>query len=127
MATINFSLNELLTIAKANDVKLDRLEDVQVQGNTITVVVNTGLPLPKTIKADIEFIEFNNGQAKLELIGNALVGKFINMVTLPTGITFNDPHFLIDINTLIGQRVKSLQIESMSLADGNFTITTQKA
>ena len=127
MAKINFSLNELLTLAKANDVKLDRLEDIQVQGNTITVIVNTGLPLPKTIKADIEFIEFNNGHAKLELVGNSLIGKFVNMVTLPTGITFSSPHFLIDVNTLIKQKVKALQIESMTLTNGHFTITTQNS
>ncbi|MCF7958726.1 MAG: hypothetical protein K9M57_09795 [Phycisphaerae bacterium] len=125
MAKINFSLNELLTIAKANDIKLDRLEDIQVQGNTITVVIATGLPLPKTIKADIEFIDFDNGQAKLELKGNPLVGKFVNMVTLPTGITFNSPHFIIDVNSLIAQKVKGLCIESMTLTDGEFTITTQ--
>lgn len=124
MAKINFSLNELLTIAQANNYKLDRLEDIQILGNTITVVVNTGLPLPKTIKADIEFIDFADGRAKLELKGNPLVGKFVNMITLPSGIIFNAPHFLIEVNTLISQKVKALRIESMTLNNGEFAITT---
>ena len=125
MALLTFTINEVLELLEANDLKPERLSDVRVEGKVITVVINTGLPFPKTVKADVEYIDLTDGKLKLELKANPMVAKLVNMLPMPKNIQYNSPFIYVDLNGFIAEKLKGLSVSDVIMENNQIKIVTQ--
>ncbi len=125
MAQLTFTINEVLELLETNDLKHERLSDLRLEGNVITVVINTGLPFPKTVKADVEYIDLTDGKLKLELKANPMVAKLVDMLSMPQNIEYNSPFIFVDLNGFIAKKLKGLSVSKVVMENNQITVVTE--
>ena len=132
MAQIIISGDELVHLLEANGQIPDQVTKIQIHGEEIRVRIRTPWPVLKSIPVGMRFVGFEDGQAILHVITNRLVDKFDWLVdkmvaSFPVeeqGARWEYPRLYIDVNKLLGQQVRGLEVTSVVLEDGRFHITT---
>ncbi len=125
MAQLLFTVSEVLELLEANNLRHERLSDIRVEGKVVTIVINTGLPMPKTVKADIEYIGLADGKLKLELKASSMVAKLFNMIPMPANVKYDSPFIYADLNGFIDQKVKGLSVSDVIMENNQITVVTQ--
>ncbi|HUW18193.1 MAG TPA: hypothetical protein VMW16_02730 [Sedimentisphaerales bacterium] len=132
MATITFSIGELMSILDSDDLLPERITGFDIEDNKVWFRLNTGWPVPETIRVAVEYVDFENGTAILELSTNLLIDTFgrlidrlLKSLDLPDYVSRVEySKVYIDINNLLGEKVKGIRIENIILENGKFFVTT---
>jgi hypothetical protein len=132
MAQIVLSGDELVGILHANELIPDPVMDMQTHGPEIRLRVRTPWPVVKSVRVGVRFTGFDNGQVVLQLMTNRFMDKFDWLVekmleSFPLtdyGGRWEYPRLYLDVNRLVQQRVRGVQIDDMVFQDGRFHIRT---
>ena len=132
MGQIILSGEELVSILTANTPMPEQVLGVETDGEEIKVHVATSLPLLRSLPVRIRFAGFEQGQVVLQLVTNRLIDKFdwlVNKMLASVevekyGGRWEYPRLYVDVNQLLQQQVRGIQIASVAFQDGHFHITT---
>lgn len=132
MAQIILSGDEFVCILSANGLVPDEVMDIEIAGQEIKVRVRTPWPILKSIRVGMRFAGFERGQAVLQLMTNRLIDKFDWLVDkmlagfplADHGARWEYPRLYVDVNGLLEQQVRGVQITNIALEDGRFHVTT---
>ena len=133
MATIAFSLDELVGILLANGLlPAQRIARARVEGDAVHFVIKTGSFVLPYVPASLKFVSFGDGTAIFEL---AVVGGRLNKTVswlnevlkqeLPPCVRLEPPKVLVDIEkTLAGKNIKGIRVDDIRFEGGRFVIVT---
>ncbi len=132
MAQIVLSGEELVGIVQANGWIPEEVSVVEVNGREIGLKVRTPLPLFKSVKLSVQFVDYQDGRIILQLATNRLmdsmgpvIDKMLGSLHLEDhGARWEYPRLYLAINPLVRQRVRGLEIKSVAFQDGCFHIAT---
>ena len=132
MAQIVLSGDELVGILQANGLIPDQVTDIEADGEEIKLKVKTPWPLLKSLRVGVRFEGFNGDHVVLQLVTNRLIDTFDWLVdkmleSFPLadyGGRWEYPRLHIDVNKLLQERIRGVQIDEMEFFDGQFCITT---
>lgn len=132
MAQVVLSTTELIDILSANALIPDQITEVETNGEEIKAKVRTEWPVLKSVRVGIRFAGFDDGHVILQLVTNRLLDRFdwiadkmLESFRLEgLGGRWEYPRLHLDVNRLIAQRVRGVQITDVAFRDGSFHITT---
>lgn len=132
MAQIVLSGDELIGILQANGLIPEQVTGIEVDGEEIKLKVKTSWPLLKSLRVGVRFEGFDGEHAILQLVTNRLIDTFDWLVdkmleSFPLadcGGRWEYPRLYIDVNRLIQERIRGVQVAEMTYFDGQFCITT---
>jgi len=133
MATITFSLEELLAILIANGLlPAQRIARARVRGDAVHFVVKTGSFVLPYVPASLRFVSFGDGTAVFELaVVSGRLNKalgWLNAVLkqeLPACITFEPPRVFVDLDKALAEKnIKGIRVEDIRFEAGRFVIVT---
>jgi hypothetical protein len=132
MAQIVLSGDELVGILQANGLIPDQVTDIHADGEEIKLKVKTPWPLLKSLRVGVRFEGFDGDHVVLQLVTNRLIDTFDWLVdkmleSFPLADyagRWEYPRLYIDVNRLVQERVRGVQIDEMTYFDGQFRITT---
>lgn len=135
MAKITFSLQELLDIVIANELLPKQLARVQVKGDKVHFVVKTNAFILPFVPASLSYVNFDGKSAHFKLTDvsgpvNKIIDRFHQTLKLkiPDFVTLEYPQVSIDIDRLLKEKnIRGIQVRDITLEDGRFTITTDRA
>ncbi len=133
MATLTFTLEELLEILKSNNLLHEQIIRSEVKNNCMEFVVDTKMFLLPAIPVSLKYVNFENDTATFELsLGNGQFNQALGMLgntlqsKLPEYVKLKLPNVLIDIPTLLEHRkVKGIRIREITQIANQFTIVTE--
>ena len=132
MAQIVLSGDELVGILQANGLIPAQVTEIEADGEEIKLKVKTSWPLLKSLRVGVRFEGFDGEHAILQLVTNRLIDTFEWLVdkmleSFPLadcGGRWEYPRLYIDVNRMIEERVRGVQVAEMTYFDGQFCITT---
>jgi len=132
MAQIILSGDELVCILNANGLVPEEVADIELAGEEIKLRVKTSWPIFKSIRVGLRFAGFEEGQAILQLETNRLIDQFDWLVDKALagfplaehGARWEYPRLHVDVNKLIRQQVRGVEITNIAFEQGQFRITT---
>ena len=79
-------------------------------GNGVNLKVKTGMIFPASLSVQVDYVGFEDGQMKLELVIGGMLAKLDGMITqaiesmtLPEGLSVEFPHITIDVAPLLAR------------------------
>ncbi|MGD8785807.1 MAG: hypothetical protein PVJ60_00155 [Phycisphaerales bacterium] len=135
MASITFSLEELVEILISNGLLPPNIVRIKVKGQSVHFVIKTNLFVLPFIPASLRYVRFDNNSAVFELtIISAYLKKAVNWFNellrpkIPACMKLEYPNVFVDIEKLLNERsIKGVQVKDISFRDGEFAITTENA
>jgi hypothetical protein len=132
MGQIVLSGAELVSLLTANAQMPERVLSIETKGQEIRVHVATPLPVLRSIRVRMRFAGYEQGHVVLQLVTNRLVDQFEWLVNrmlaalkIPDhGSRWEYPRLYVDVNRLLQQQVRGVQIAGVAFQDGRFHITT---
>lgn len=132
MGQIVLSGDELVCILAANARMPEQVVGVETEGEEIRVHVATPLPVLRSIPVRVRFAGFEQGQIVLQLVTNRLIDKFDWLVNrMLASLKVEDyggrweyPRLYVDVNRLLQQQVRGVEIAAVAFHEGHFHITT---
>jgi hypothetical protein len=132
MAKIVVSGDELVGILYANGLIPAPIADVEVDGEEIRVKVMTQWPVLKSLRVGVRVAGFEDGEVIFQLITNRLldtfdwvVGRMLESFSLADyGGRWEYPRLYIDVNRLVQERLRGVQIDAVRFVNGHFHIET---
>ena len=132
MAQIILSGDELVCVLNANGLIPEEVADIELEGEEIKLRVKTPWPIFKSIRVGLRFAGFEQGQAVLQLATNRLIDQFDWLVDkmlagfplAERGARWEYPRLHVDVNKLVMEQVRGVEITDIVFADGHFRITT---
>lgn len=132
MAQIVLSGDELVGILQANGLIPDQVTDIEADGEEIKLKIKTPWPLLKSLRVGVRFEGFRDDHVVLQLVTNRLIDTFDWLVdkmldSFPLadyGGRWEYPRLHVDVNRLLQERIRGVQIDDMEFFDGQFRITT---
>jgi hypothetical protein len=131
MARITFSMAEAVRIINSNGLVSGPITEIRTEGDKISVKFKTGWPAPKYIRVGIEYADFDNGIVTFSMATNRLIDKFdwlvrklLKSLHLPDYVSQCEyPRVCVDINKVLADKIKGLQIENIAFENGQFCVT----
>ncbi len=132
MGQIVLSSEELVSILAANTPLPEQVIGIETDGEEIRVHVATPVPLLRSIPVRVRFAGFEQGHIVLQLVTNRLIDRFdwlVNKMLASLkveehGGRWEYPKLYVDVNRLLQQQVRGVQIADVVFRDGQFHITT---
>lgn len=132
MAQIVLSADELVGILGTNGLIPEQVTDIEADGEEIRLKIKTPWPLFKSLRVGVRFEGFDGECVVLQLVTNRLIDTFEWLVDkmlesfslADYGGRWEYPRLYIDVNRLVAERIRGVQIEQMEYDDGQFRITT---
>ncbi len=133
MATLTFSLEELLEILKSNNFLPAQISRAEVKNDNIVFIIKTENFLLPSIPATLKFLSFSNNIATFEI--NIMSGHFnkaLGMVgnsyqsKMPDYVKLDLPNVLVDLEKLFEHRkIKGIRVKEINQIRNHFTIVTE--
>ena len=123
MATLTFSLDELVATLNANGRMPDYIMDIKSEGDAVLATVNPPIPFISAFDVSARLESFDAGTATIHLDTTSSLAKMAGMLPMPTGMSLNWPQLTVDVNALLAKRLKKITIKSLQFTDGLFTVT----
>ena len=132
MGQIVLSGEELISILAANTRLPEQVIGIETDGEEIKVHVATPVPLLRSIPVRVRFAGFEQGQIVLQLVTNRVIDKFdwlvnrmlASLKVAEHGGRWEYPKLYVNVNQLLQQQVRGIQIVDVAFRDGQFHITT---
>jgi hypothetical protein len=132
MGQIILSADELVCTLSANALIPDHVTDIEVEGDELRLKVATPLPILTSIHVRVRFAGFECGQVVLQLVTNRLLDTFdwlvdkmlVSLRIEEHGGRWEYPKLYVDVNRLLQQQVRGVQIADVVFKDDRFHITT---
>jgi hypothetical protein len=132
MATIIFSLEELLKILISNELLPRQIIRARVKGQRVHFVIRTSAFILPYIPASLRYISFDNNNAIFELtIASGHLNKTVSWLNqalklkMPACMKLEYPNISVDIDRLLEEKnIKGVQVEDIFFDNGEFTIVT---
>jgi hypothetical protein len=132
MARIVLSGDELVNILQANGLIPDHVTDVSADGREIRLRVKTPWPVLKSVRVGVRFAGFDDGQVVLQLVTNRVMDRFDWLIDrMLESMRVQDhwgrweyPRLFVDVNRVIRERIRGVEIEGMTFEDGYFHVST---
>ncbi len=132
MGQIVLSGEELVSTLAANARLPAQVMSIETDGEEIKVHVATPVPLLRSIPVRVRFAGFEQGQLVLQLVTNRVIDKFDWLVNkMLASLKVEDhggrweyPRLYVNVNQLLQQQVRGIQIAEVAFRDGRFHITT---
>lgn len=131
MAQVVLSATELVHLLRANALLPDQVTDVQANGREIKAKVKTHWPVPKSVRVSLRFAGFDHGHVILQLLTNRFLDKFSWVVDKmldsswleSQGGRWEYPRLYVDVNRLVEQRLRGVEITDVVFREGRYRIT----
>ena len=131
MAQIVLSGDELIGVLRANELIPDQVTHIKADGEDVKLRVRTPWPVLKSVRVGVRFVGFDGGSAVFQLATNRLIDTFDWLVDkmleslrlADYGGRWEYPCLYVDVNRLVQQRVRGVQIDDVVFQDGHFHIT----
>ncbi len=127
MAQIVARVEDIIAVLKANGWLSRRVSDIQPVDGGVSFKVDTGVPFVGAAKVQVHYVGYDGRWAELELVRGGLLDKLSGFipqaVKLPSYVRFEYPRIFVDIEQVVGSRVRGLAVESIQLEGGSFTVT----
>lgn len=136
MAKVVVSGDELVGILHANGLIPAQIADIQFDDEEIRVKVMTQWPVLKSLRVGVRVAGFEDGEVVFQLITSRLLDTFDWVVArmlesfslADYGGRWEYPRLYIDVNRLVEERLRGVQIDAVKFVNGHFHIeTTQPA
>jgi len=132
MATITFSLEELIEILIANKLLPPEIVRARVKGERIHFVIRTDSFILPFIPASLRYLSFENGNAIFELtIVSTHLSKAVSWLNqvlklrIPSYMKLEYPKIFVDVDKLLKEKnIRALRVKDILLEEGEFTIVT---
>ena len=133
MATITFTLDELLGVIQSNDLLPPQITKTEIKDGSIHCVVKTEAFLLPFIPASLKYVSYENNTVTFELniVGghfNKALGFFSKSIEskIPDFVKLELPNVLIDLEILFKQKnIKGFHIKEIEHDSDSFTITAE--
>lgn len=133
MATLIFSLEELLEILKSNNLLPQQITKAEVKNDNIVFTIKTENFLLPSIPAALKYISFSNNIATFEInIVSGHFNKALNMMgnsyqsKFPDYVKLDLPNVLIDLEKLLEHRkIKGIRVKEITQTNNQFSIVTE--
>jgi len=134
MATITFSLEELIKILISNELLPRQIIRARVKGQRVHFVIKTGSFILPFIPASLKYISFDNKNAIFELtMADGHINKAVSWLNqalklkMPTCIKLEYPNIFVDIYKLLEEKnIRGVQVKDIFFENGEFAIVTEK-
>jgi hypothetical protein len=134
MATITFSLEELLEVLISNKLLPSEIIRAKVQGQRIHFIIRTNLLILPYIPASLRFFSFDDNNAIFEL---TIVSKHLYRVMkrlessflrkMPAYVKFEYPKIFVDVENFLKEKnIRGIRVKDIFFKQGRFTIDTAK-
>ena len=132
MATLKFSLEELVEILTANKLLPSEIIRPRVKGESLHFVIKTGSFVLPYIPASLRYLSFNDNEAIFELtIVSSTVSKAISWLEqalklkIPTFMKLEYPNILVNMDKLFREKnIRNIQVSDILFENGEFNIVT---
>jgi|SRR4030042_285496 hypothetical protein len=132
MATITFSLEEIVEFLIANELLPPEITRARVKGEVFHFVIKTGSFVLPYIPASLRYLSFNDNKAIFELtIVSSVVSKAISRLEqalklkIPPYMKLEYPNIVVDIDKLLQEKnISNIRVKDVLFEDGEFTIKT---
>ncbi len=132
MAQIILSGEELVCILNANGLVPEEVVDLELAGEEIKLRIKTPWPIFKSVRVGLRFTGFEQGQVVLQLATNRLIDQFDWLVDkmlagfplADHGARWEYPKLHVDVNKLLRQQVRGVEVTNVVFAEEQFRITT---
>jgi len=127
MAKLVVRVEDIITVLKANGWVSRKVSDIQPVDGGVSFKVDTGVPFVGAAKVQVNYVGYDGRWAELELARGGLLDKLSGFipqaVKLPSYVRFEYPRILVDIEQVVGSRVRGLAIEGIELEGDSLAIT----
>lgn len=135
MGQIVLSGDELGAILIANGLLPEEVTDLEFTQDEIRLRIKTPWPIFKSLRVVLRFAGFAQGQVVLHLETNRIIDQFDWLVDkmlagfplAEHGARWEYPRLYVDVNPLLEQQIRGVQIKDIAFAEGEFRITTSHA
>lgn len=132
MATLTFTLDELLEILKSNNLLPKQIVRSEIKNDCVELVVDTKMFLLPVVPVLLKYTNYANNTATFELsLGNAQFNKALGMIgnsyesKLPEYVKLELPNILIDLQKFLEHRkIKGIQVKEITQTKNQLTIVT---
>ncbi len=132
MAQIILTGDEIIRILRANALIPEQVTEVEADGEDVRVRVRTPLPVLKSVRVGVRFAGFKDGHVILQLVTNRFIDAFDWIVDrMVESFAFDEhggrweyPRLYVDVNRLLQQQVRGMEITDIIFKDNRFHITT---
>ncbi|MGD0572340.1 MAG: hypothetical protein ABSB11_04910 [Sedimentisphaerales bacterium] len=141
MAKLIFSVPEILEIIKSNYSIPWQIEYLRAEKNQAWFRLETGLKFPAKIEVSLEFLRFERDMVIFhtniewvtsicslgipDMILKLLIRSLLKLKELGIYIELNEyPNIAINLNKILTDKIKGIQVKDVTFDDGLFTITT---
>jgi hypothetical protein len=132
MAKIVLSGDELVGILHANGLIPHQIADIVVEEDEIKIKVRTQWPVLKSLRVAVRVRGFEDGEVIFQLVTNRLldtfdwvVSKMLESFSLEDyGGRWEYPRLYIDVNKLVGERLRGVHVDDVTFREGHFHVET---
>ncbi len=132
MGQIVLSGEEMVSLLAANARLPEQVMKIETEGQEIRIHVATPLPLLRSVPVRVRFAGFERGQIVLQLVTNRVIDQFdwlVNRVFSSLKIEeqggrWEYPRLSVDVNRLLRQQLRGVEIADVIFRDGRFHIIT---
>ena len=127
MAYLWVPLTELTTIAKRNDYLPEQIEDLEAEGDSLRVSIQTGLPIIGVQSFKLTLDSYGAGVVRLKVSHNGITDRIFSVIKLKkTGLyQFSYPYIDIFIEKFLAEKVLGLEIANVEIRDVSIIIETR--
>lgn len=134
MASVIFSVDELVYILNTNGLLPQKIKEIKAQQQGISFKIKTGLFPLTLISIVAKLVDFQDGTAIFEIVTNPLMKKFdwlfqkwIQSMQLPEYVSKVEyPTVYIDADSILTRKVKGVRIEDITYENGRFSVSLIK-
>ena len=130
MATLTFTLEELLEVLKSNNLLHGQIIRSEVKNNCIELVVDTQIFMLPVVPISLKYIKYENNMATFELIlASPQLNKAMGMLgnsyqsKLPEYVKLELPNVVIDLQKMLARKnIKGVQVKEIMQSHNQLTI-----
>ena len=135
MATIAFTLEELIEILKSNNLLHKQIVRAEVKNNCIEFVVDTKMFMLPAIPVSLKYVSYANNTATFEVsLGNSQFNQAMGMIgnsyqsKLPYFVKLDLPNIQIDIEQLLAHKnIKGIRVKEITQETNQLSIVIENA
>jgi len=134
MARITASTQEIIDIMVCNENIPDQITNIKAEENGLSFNINTKLPLINLVPAKVKYVAYEDNHVHLKMslynlkgkIAAKVINRIVKMFSKKMGdaVSITYPDIFINVNDLLGKKVKGISIDNIILDNEALTVIT---